>query len=113
MGLTVYLRPVENSSLDEDAYVYMDGITHNLTRMADEAGIYQFLWRPSEVGVEKASQLIEPLDRGLKLLQSDPERFKQFNAKNGWGTYEHFVEFVSAYRNACMQHPDANVESSA
>lgn len=49
MSLDVYLtatRPTEVCALN---------ITHNLGRMAKEAGIYQHLWRPEEIGVTKAA----------------------------------------------------------
>ena len=89
--------------------VYTSNITHNLNRMAEAAGIYKHLWRPEEIGITKASQLIEPLEKGLALLMADPEHFKQFNAPNGWGLYKHFVPFVENYLNACKENPDASV----
>lgn len=92
-----------------DTRVYSANITHNLNRMASEAGIYQCLWRPGEIGIERAKQLIEPLTEGLALLESDPERFEAFNPSNGWGTYERLVSFVREYLMACMCYPDATV----
>lgn len=92
--------------------VYSANITHNLGRMAREAGIYQHLWRPEEIDITTAAQLIEPLAAGLALLKSDPPRFKAFNAANGWGLYEHFVPFVEAYLDACRIYPNAIVSVS-
>ena len=92
--------------------VYDGNITHNLGKMADEAGIYHHLWRPEEIGIHKAEQLIEPLERGLAFLKSDPERFRPFDAPNGWGKYEDFVAFVQDYLAACRENPDANVSAS-
>lgn len=106
MSLDVYLtatRPTE---------VYWANITHNLIRMAEEAGIYKHLWRPDEIGVTKASQLIGPLKEGLARLRADPERLKEFDAENGWGTYEDFVTFVANYLWACEINPDADVQVS-
>lgn len=91
---------------------YWANITHNLNRMASEAGIYEALWRPEEIGITRAEQLIGPLTNGLALLKSDPERFEQFNAPNGWGMYEHLVSFVEEYLNACKDNPDAEVRAS-
>jgi len=79
--------------------------------MADAAGIYKELWRPDEIGITKASQLIEPLAKGLKLLRENPERFKEYNPENGWGTYEGLVDFVRSYLQACMENPDADVNA--
>jgi len=92
--------------------VYSANITHNLNRMAEETGIYEHLWRPEEIGITKAAQLIEPLRAGLKLLESDPVRFEKFNSPNGWGLYEHFVPFVRNYLRACEENPDSIVRVS-
>lgn len=90
--------------------LYHDNITHNLTTMAKEAGIYKELWRPEELGVEKAWQLICPLSAGLVTLLRDPAHFKTFDPENGWGNYDVLVEFVKNYLRACIDNPDAKVE---
>lgn len=92
--------------------VYSANITHNLGKMADEAGIYELLWRPDEVGITKAKDLIEPLKEGLLKLKEKPDYFNKFNASNGWGLYKHFVPFVENYLNACIQYPEADVNVS-
>lgn len=108
MSLDVYLEQEVTEMQD----VYSDNITHNLNSMAGEAGIYKHLWRPEEVGISKAYQLIQPLSDGLALLKSDPERFKKFNPENGWGNYDGLVEFASKYLAACKQWPNAQVRVS-
>lgn len=100
----------ESASMCE--YVFDRNITHNLNTMAGEAGLYECLWRPDEIGITKAEQLIEPLSKGLALLESDPERFKAFNPYNGWGDYAGLCAFVSAYLDACREYPDAEVSAS-
>jgi hypothetical protein len=92
--------------------VYSGNITHNLGAMATEAGIYEALWKPEELGITKAKQLIEPLRAGLELMKSDPERFKKFDSDNGWGTYDDFIPFVSEYLNACIDNPNSGVKVS-
>ncbi len=92
--------------------VYSANITHNLNKMADAAGIYKHLWRPEEVGVKTAAELIDPLTVGLDRLKADRPRYEQFNASNGWGLYEHFVSFVEQYLDACKQYPNALVSVS-
>ena len=106
MSLNVYLTAIRPTT------VYDANITHNLTAMAGEAGIYPHLWRPEEIGVTKAGQLIDPLRAGLALMQAEPERFKKFDATNGWGLYEHFVPWIEKYLAACIEHPDADVSVS-
>lgn len=96
----------------EGEEVYWRNITHNLNRMADEAGVYDACWRPDEIGITVAAQLIEPLEKGLALLRSDPERFKAFNPSNGWGNYDGLVAFVESYLSACREYPRAKVYAS-
>lgn len=103
MSLDVYLTAVRPTE------VYSSNITHNLGAMAKEAGIYMHLWRPDEIGVTKAEQLIAPLTEGLARLKAEPEHYSKFNAPNGWGLYEHFVPFVEKYLVACVENPDAEV----
>lgn len=92
--------------------IYSANITHNLNKMADEAGIYECLWRPDEHGITKASQIIEPLTRGLARLATEKAHFEQFNAANGWGLWEHFVPWCADYLQACRDNPDADVRVS-
>lgn len=91
---------------------YDNNITHNLGLMAEEAGIYEALWRPEEIGITKAGQLIDPLTKGVALLVSDRDRFEVFNAPNGWGKYDHLVEFAQSYLRACIKYPEAEIEVS-
>ena len=95
--------------------VYWANITHNLGKMAKEAGIYYYLWRPEEIihsPVIHARQLIQALENGLEVLKSDPERFKDFNPANGWGNYESLIRFVENYLKSCREYPDSIVEVS-
>ena len=92
--------------------VYWANITHNLTAMTTDAGIYYELWRPSEIGITKAHQLIEPLREGVKNMMQFSTRLKEFSASNGWGTYEQFVPWVQQYLDACIEYPDALIEIS-
>jgi hypothetical protein len=99
-----------NQEEQETNEVYSANITHNLNTMAEEVGIYKHLWRPEEIEITKASELIEPLKKGIKKLKSTPEKYKKFNPENGWGTYEGFVSFVENYLDACCEYPEAEVE---
>lgn len=94
----------------DEQEVYSANITHNLGEMAREAGIYMYLWRPEELGITIAKELIVPLEIGLNLLKDKPSYFEKFNAENGWGLYEHFVPFVENYLNACKQYPESTIE---
>ena len=101
----------EHKATTREEY-YSANITHNLNKMADAAGIYQHLWRPEELGIKQAKELIEPLTAGLARMQADRVYFEQFNAPNGWGLYEHFVPWVNRYLEACKDYPEAFVSVS-
>jgi hypothetical protein len=114
MSLDVYLHEkidvcphCGRAAIDED--VFSANITHNLGEMAAEAGIYEHLWRPEEIGITTAGQLIGPLREGIGLMKSDPARFKKHDAPNGWGTYEVFVPWIEKYLAACEAHPCATI----
>lgn len=96
----------------QPAEVYSANITHNLNTMAEAAGIYKHLWRPDEIEITKAEQLIAPLTAGLQKLKDAPEHFMQYDSPNGWGMYKHFVPFVEKYLAACVENPDADVSVS-
>lgn len=106
MSLDVYLTD------DDGAELFSANITHNLGRMAGEAGIYKHLWRPDELGITKAGDLIEPLAAGIALMVAEPTRFKEFDSPNGWGLYRNFLPWIAEYLEACRMYPDANVSVS-
>ena len=106
MSLDVWLTAIRPTE------VYSSNITHNLSKMAAEVGIYDCLWRPETIGISKAEQLIEPLEKGLAELKARPEHYKQFDASNGWGVYPDFIRFVEKYLEACKANTDAIVEVS-
>ncbi len=106
MSLDVYLTRVQKVTIFEQ------NITHNLGKMAKEAGIYQHLWRPDELGITKAGELIAPLRHGIETMEADPERFKAFDSPNGWGRYKDFMPWLKRYLEACEDYPDADVEVS-
>lgn len=105
-------EPVVLAEKETSNWVYSANITHNMTAMADEAGIYDLLWRPEEIGVTYARQVVEPLAEGIRYLLADPEHMREFDPPNGWGSYEVFLEFCRDYLEACEAFPDARVEVS-
>lgn len=139
MSLDVYLTRKKWVSYDEgktqteeNEEVYWANITHNLGKMADEAGIYEALWRPhrlkegynipesdhqaewkfEEENKTTAKDIIPLLEKGLADLKARPEHFEKFNSPNGWGMYKHFVPFIEKYLEACKEYPDAVIEVS-
>lgn len=105
--------------------VFSTNITHNLGRMADKVQLgcvhrgynssstltlYQVLWRPEEVLVHRARELIPLLEAGYQELRARPEHYSQWNPENGWGTYHSLCSFVQEYLLACRENPDAEIE---
>ena len=103
MSLDVYLERVMPCE------VFSCNTTHNLQPMAREAGLHAALWEPETIGVTVAAQLTTLLEEGLAKLHAEPERFRAFNAPNGWGRYEDLVRFTERYLAACREHPDATI----
>ena len=110
MSLDVYLRYPQFASPEVE--VFWKNITHNLNVMATAAGIYKELWRPDEINITHAHQLIEPLTTGLSKLILGKEMFLQYNPSNGWGSYDTLVTFVREYLEACKLYPYAQIEVS-
>jgi len=80
--------------------------------MADRAGLYNALWQPNENGMMTAKDLTKPIEDGLIKMKSNPSYFKQFNASNGWGTYDQFIPWIEEYLAACKENPTAEVSTS-
>ncbi len=113
MSLDVDLRIAACSHCTRDEEnIFSANVTHNLTHMADAAGIYKACWRPEEIGITMASQLIEPLRAGLAWLLEHEDEARKHNPENGWGDYEGFVTWVREYLAACEAHPTASVHAS-
>lgn len=115
MSLDVYLyEPAPCPHCGKDVasphLVYRANITHNVNRIAMEAGVYQAIWRPDELALTCAEQLVPHLEQGVATLESDPAKFSALNPPNNWGSYQGLVTWVKAYLAACREYPGAIVE---
>ena len=108
MGLHIELKQEVHEGYE---YVSFYGsVTHNLKTMAKVVDIYEPVWYPENCELLKsAKDLVEPLRNALRKLARNPEFYKTFNARNGYGTYEQFVEFLQDYLVACLRNPDAQI----
>lgn len=102
----------EEIEIAQRSYLFDANITHNLGTMAKELGIYEIVWRPEEVGVKTAEELISPLIKGIAKAESDPAYYRTFDSPNGWGKYEHFIPWLKKYLAACIENPNAIVRVS-
>ena len=86
-------------------------ITHNLSKMAKAAGVYEALWKPEDIEAKYAFQIIDLLKEGIKTLKQNPERFKAFNPENGWGTYDVFLKSVKEVWKGSVKNPYSIIKS--
>lgn len=100
------------AKLDHKTVLFETNTTHNLGVMAKEGRIYKLLWRPEELGVTQAKQIIEPLEKTIINMELDPQRYKKHDAPNGWGTYEQFLPWLKKLLDACKKYPSASLEVS-
>ena len=120
MSLAIWVQTNVDTGGSEPHRVtlYSGNVTHNLGKMAAEAGVYKAVWCLDEYmaelhGEEKlptAEWLSGVIEEGLKDLRDRPMHYKQFNPANGWGDYEGFVEFLGDYLTALKTHPKAFIE---
>ena len=111
--------------------LYHANITHNLGKMAAEAGLYKALWRPyqlkegydiaedddydaeyafEEANPVRAHEIIEIIEKGLADMKARPKHYEKFNSSNGWGMYENFVPWIERYLEALKEYPESFVE---
>lgn len=62
---------------------------------------------PSAWDGMKCSELLPVLNTGCKELRAYSQKYRQFEADNGWGTVESTLEFLDAIRKACEEYPTA------
>jgi hypothetical protein len=112
LDIDLYLEVDVGTPEPHRVIFYCANITHNLTDMADVAGIYKMVWRPEKNGIETASQLIAPLTIAIEDMKKNPKKYKKFDAENGWGTYDDFVPWLCRLRDACKKFPIAKIKVS-
>ena len=92
--------------------VFSANYTHNANKMAKEAGLYKYVWRPEDCeDIKYAGNLIEPLRCGIKLMEDEPKRFIALNPQNGWGGYSTFLPWLRKYLEACIENPKAKIHA--
>ncbi len=89
--------------------IFSRNITHNLVPMAKYLGCYYALWRPEEIEVTKASQIIKTLAEALSRSDADHKALVDMNPPNGWGDADGFIDFLNAYHDACINNRNATI----
>jgi hypothetical protein len=103
MSLDIYLTEIK------ECEVYWANITHNLGEMWNKAGIYDDLYNSKgKKGKDILNNLIIARDKMLM----NPEYYKQFNAKNGWGIYDNAIKFLENLIIAIEENPESIINIS-
>ena len=104
---------VEERTYEDNEYFHMN-LTHNLTEMADKCKIegncvhnigkdsvslYDLLWHPKDnLNIEVPTlDYLECVMACYKSLLKNSAHFKEYNPKNGWGSYEQLVKRTKQY----------------
>lgn len=93
----------------KETEVFSTNVTHNLARMFDEAGVYDALYMSEG---KCAGDIISVIEEGIAKMEAEPERFKPFSAKNGWGTYEQAIPWLKDLVVGLKENPDATIRVS-
>lgn len=96
--------------VDQWVYVGADWINHtsNTAAMIKEVcGSY-----PSEWDGKKCADMYPVLMQGISLLNLHPQRYRQFEPDNGWGTVETTIDFLQKIADTCDKYPTAVLEIS-
>lgn len=65
---------------------------------------------PSEWSGLICADMYPVLVHGIELLTEHPQRYKQFEPRNGWGNIETTKEFLQKIADNCREYPTATIE---
>lgn len=114
MSLDVYIYDKDPDLIgyDDSNELYWANITHNLNKMAMEAGIYDVLWDAEEKGYKYSKDILPILTDGFCKMLKDPKHYKKFDSSNGWGTYDDFIDWIFSYIKALTDYPNGLIRIS-
>lgn len=104
---------IVESAFETDEF-WHGNITHNFREMAKnckvhnwplDVNLYDQLWRDESPDKEDIGDYKVYLILCLNELESNPDKYKQYNPSNGWGTYEQLVEFIRSFIHALIDMP--------
>lgn len=65
---------------------------------------------PSDWDGRKCADMYPVIAQGATLLQNNPQRYRQFEPSNGWGTVETTLDFLMKIADNCEKYPTAVIE---
>jgi len=108
LDISLYAKDLDGNEIE----VFSQNLTHNLNKMCAEAGIYEALWRPEELGAVNANDVLVTLCNGVADMKARPHHYRKFDSPNGWGTYDISFPYIEEILNAYMKYPSARIEVS-
>ena len=78
-------------------------------KLSNGKTLYDIIWHPSLNGLEYAKDISALLQEGYDTLKSDKPKYKAFNPENNQGTFTGLCSFISDYKIACLDNPDAKI----
>lgn len=84
-------------------------ITHNLSRMWSQAGIWEALY---ESDGKTAADILPALEVGCDYMLEHPDECRAHDARNGWGTYKDALPWLQRLIEACRRYPKAEIRVS-
>lgn len=86
-------------------------LTYNLSKMLNLAFEVGPGAHFSDLWINKTAEECEQGVRdAVARMEADPERYKQENPSNGWGTYEVALEHLIGFLEVCREYPRAKVK---
>jgi hypothetical protein len=105
MSYDVYLEV--DAGGPEPVEAYWRNHTSNTSRMWREAGC-----DIAACGGHQAAQFAEGLAGAISAMEEEPEKYRQWEPENQWGTYETTLSFLRDLLDACRAYPRAVVRVS-
>lgn len=56
-----------------------------------------------------SNEILPHIEGIIRIMESDPNRFKAMNPENGWGNYEGALKWMKEIRIAILLSPDAAI----
>ena len=97
---------LEDGTRGPDYNTFDGNVTHNLTGMWSEAGIYDVLYNTEG---EQIGIYLDKLASALEDMRRYPDKYKEHSPINGWGTYEGAIRFLEALVKSAQEWPQARI----
>ncbi len=94
-------------SLDIHCGEFDTNITHNLRPMFSRAfGVENY---EDVLAFKKGGEVLHLIDAAIMNMIISPDEYQEFNASNGWGTYEQALPWLIKLRQGIANNPGAEI----